>query len=165
MNEKPILFSPEMAGLTAAGKKTQTRRTVRAQYVETKLRPFKILRDAFVDSVDNVILYRYGGVGDRLWVQESFRLDQITYRADGATRKRKRYIHGMYMPKMASRTTLEIIKVRIQHLREITEEDAVCEGTSGRAAFFALWDMLHGTHVSSNTNPLVEVYDFRKVIR
>jgi len=90
-------------------------------------------------------------LGDRLWVRETFfdarpfkhqplfaamDLDYI-YRADYAYREGKREpsvigLHhwkpSIFMPRIASRITLEIVSVRVERLRDISEDDAIAEG-------------------------------------
>lgn len=87
----------------------------------------------------------YTPPASRLWVREALergdwgdRKDAVYYRADGtalwdltqpATWVWKRdALPAMFMPRGASRITLEILSVRVQRLREITEDDAIAEG-------------------------------------
>lgn len=83
----------------------------------------------------------YGKPGDRLWVRETWApfdaktmrdRDRATllYRADD---ERKHESDGpwrpsIYMPRWASRLTLELTDVRVQRLKEISKEDAIAEG-------------------------------------
>lgn len=90
----------------------------------------------------------YGAAGDRLWVRETWEdsglkkpftmarggpeLPPVLYAADlpatwqGHTEYRRR--PSIFMPRWASRLTLEISEVRVQRLQEISEEDAKAEG-------------------------------------
>ena len=98
----------------------------------------------------------YGKLGDRLWVRETFcwkfidppgpngYYDGYWYAAtdntpmavdgDGGQRLRKNgeeaspWISGLRMPREASRITLEITEVRVERLREISENDVRAEG-------------------------------------
>lgn len=98
----------------------------------------------------------YGAPGDRLYVKEAWRtferpddlVDGVLFEADGAFRAiensreaAERWIeahangkHGdrwrspLYMPRDASRLTLEITEIRAERLQAITEEDARAEG-------------------------------------
>ena len=93
----------------------------------------------------------YGVPGDRLWVREAWRAaayydrqppreigGHVTYVADetnGALPGSGRYRHARFMPRWASRITLEITDVRVERLHEITEDDAYAEGIE-----FDAWD-------------------------
>lgn len=96
----------------------------------------------------------YGQPGDRLWVREPWRvgvcadgfspreLDPRTWKVDNgglwydATEtepkhpisERGRYRHARFMPRWASRITLELTAVRVERLHEISEEDVLAEG-------------------------------------
>lgn len=96
----------------------------------------------------------YGVPGDRLWVKETWcawdtteeniECDEVegnvaslvergigrhhvTYRAD-PNRYANKWRPSIFMPRWASRITLEIEAVRVERLIEISEEDAVAEG-------------------------------------
>ena len=146
-----------------------------------------------------------GYVGDRMWLRESWRPsfddelhDVVEYRVDGAKRKPQikdkdvgmRFNEAcefsestdpwrspMFMPRWASRLTLEVARVRVERVQSITEEDAIAEGvdavsladvprqatTSRRADFAQLWDRLYGkTGHAWAKNPWVWVVEFRK---
>lgn len=145
-------------------------------------------------------------VGDRLWVREAWRShaqyddlapsqmsgdEPVRYGADGnqqtwgypAISKIGRYRPSMLMPRWASRLTLTVTDVRVQRLKEISEDDARAEGAyiarrSGRVAdnyesmaiagiWFAtarhwyadLWDRINGPG-SWDANPWVAAYTF-----
>lgn len=78
-------------------------------------------------------------VGSRLWVKETFRncgLDtprrQWEYRADESREDADmcpvKWTPSIFMPRKASRITLEITGVRVERLHDISEEDAKAEG-------------------------------------
>ena len=118
MKQYPILFSGFMVRALLAGHKTQTRR------IGTKT-PYQ--------------------KGDRLWVRESCatwegcRRD-VVYRADTSDYEWNKIKHdknhgapwklrpSIHMPKWASRLTLCVTDVRVQHLQDISESDAMAEG-------------------------------------
>lgn len=146
----------------------------------------------------------YGSVGTRLYVKEGFTHItgngvRIHYRADGEPLDRegkpipheagtRRWMSPLFMSRKQSRLQLEVWRVRVQRLHEITEDDAKREGvtpfftqfpeigrdqklTTGeyardaehRAAFAVLWDELNGKRALWITNPWVWAVDFRVV--
>lgn len=83
----------------------------------------------------------YGVPGDRLWVREAWATHacfdhipprdltarSIHYQADGQIKTGKNR-PGMFMPRWASRITLEVTAVRVELLQAISEADAIAEG-------------------------------------
>lgn len=145
----------------------------------------------------------YGKPGDRLWVRETWAtipdedecsiadLTQMTeecgpatlfYRADpGLKHPCGKWRPSIHMPKWASRITLEITEVRVQRLRDISENDvldeglAICPGgfmlpdwphyfESPQDAYKHLWESLHGKG-SWDANPYVWAISFKRVER
>jgi hypothetical protein len=131
----------------------------------------------------------YGVPGDRLWVRETWaqnedqlsetRMDaSIRYRADGEQRAldnggEKPWRPSIFMPRWASRITLEVTGVRIERLQAISEADAKAEGANPgkwptmrqqpyQAGYSALWDSINGAG-SWNANPWVWVVTFRRI--
>lgn len=146
----------------------------------------------------------YGGPGDRLWVRESFQpllADGVDWSdADYSTgegyainyvatngvkefydcRNDKafcaRITPSIFMPRWASRITLQITDVRVERLHEITESDAEAEGAlmgydgpysfhqafNFRGGFMNLWQTIHGAD-SWKSNPWVWVVNFNRV--
>ena len=184
INERPILFSAAMVRAILAGTKVQTRREVKlrnGQYIPPSERADpngwrQMLR-----------LCPYGHAGDRLWVRETFADAgcRLTYRADqddGAHCVVKKWIPSIHMPRAASRIPLEIVSVRVERLRDISEADAVaegcvaepcdhsrqscedigCYGPTAAGVFHWLWDQLNGPD-SWDANPWVWVIEFRRV--
>lgn len=84
----------------------------------------------------------YGQIGDRLWVRETWAAINepsqpgepvAAYRADGGEVDRiltevRAWKSPIFMPRWASRLTLEITDIRVQRLQDISEEDARAEG-------------------------------------
>lgn len=153
MKERPMLFSAPMVNAILAGIKTQTRRLVKPQPDRDQRYPSgyifewwsgKYLNVVDAKSADALERCRYGQIGDRIWVRETWaqnadqlsdtRMDtSIVYRADGERRAfdngiEKRWRPSIHMPRWASRILLEITEVRAERLQDISEEDAIAEG-------------------------------------
>lgn len=80
-----------------------------------------------------------GSVGDHIYVKETFQTGEYAqneprgyvYRAtdpDWETTKEWKWKSSMFMPRSASRITLEVTAIRQEHLRDISESDAMAEG-------------------------------------
>jgi hypothetical protein len=131
----------------------------------------------------------YGVPGDQLWVRETFNVGwldggKVLYRADGGSAKDAGYPHeptwrpSIFMPRACSRITLELTEVRVQRLQEISEEDALAEGTGDwamesnaiitsvtmRNAFSKLWDFINKKRgFGWDVNPWVWALTFRRL--
>jgi hypothetical protein len=92
---------------------------------------------------------------------------------------------SLHMPRWASRLTLDVTRIRIERLQEITEEDAIAEGiqrniglthfcgaphrahgcprqhNTAREAYADLWDSINGARARWTTNPWVWMIDFK----
>lgn len=154
VKERPILFSGPMVKAILAGKKTQTRRLVKAP------------RGSEPSHAGVDFGCPYGQLFDRLWVRESWQCNhadqdrsKVNYRADG--RDRLLWTPSIHMPRWASRITLEVTDVRVQRLQDISEEDAKAEGAEGREAFASLWDAINGNRASWASNPWTWAIGFR----
>jgi hypothetical protein len=149
------------------GRKTQTRRVMKPQPVQQtgwvggaywERRPARGIVPADQWSIAGVLRFcPYGQRGDRLWVRETCRadeldsgLDGVRYPADGAFRAiadsseaAARWVEmyayrgqtgatvpAIHMPRWASRITLEITSVRAERLQNISESDARDEGVT-----------------------------------
>lgn len=84
------------------------------------------------------------------------------------------YRHARFMPRWASRLTLEVVSVRVERVRDISEYDALAEGVSGwvydercetaRDGFRVLWDTINAARgFGWAANPWVWVVEFRRV--
>ena len=148
--EHPILMSGTLVRATLSGAKTQTRRLI-TPLPEPPFMPQqswgpKGLEIAFgptnrrEDGGPRWWRCPFGGVGDRLWVRETWAClsgvvrpgEPLAYRADTAGGERVRvdapWRPSIHMPRWASRLTLEITEVRAQRLQDCSEEDARAEG-------------------------------------
>lgn len=194
MKERPILFTSEMVRAILDGRKTQTRRILK--FPETgnppdETRGFVFKPEYYTHPCP------YGQPGDRLWVRETFTLTQFNkpvYRSDardkdgyrwssieiGDPKNEVKWKPSIYMPRWASRITLEITSVRVERLKDITQEGAEkegwpClvgsafpedfkEGISGngqRTWFRKLWNKINGPGAWEK-NPWVWVIEFKK---
>ena len=143
----------------------------------------------------------YGQPGDRLWVRETwaprgvnpvyrpdgkFGAAVIEYRADGTRatwnhdpiqRIKDDWRPSIFLPRWASRITLEVTAVRVERLQDISENDAKAEGVenansfvgigadddaANRYAYRELWESINGAG-SWAENPWVWVIEFRRV--
>ena len=137
----------------------------------------------------------YGQPGDRLWVRETwaprgvypvtrpdgkFGAAVIEYRADGqrATwnhdpiqRIKDDWRPSIFMPRWASRITLEVTKVRVERLQDINRGGAMAEGcpfmniakmTKPLGWYRDLWESINGPG-SWAANPWVWVVEFRRI--
>lgn len=148
--ERPILFSSEMVRAILDGRKTQTRRIVKSEIALDWLDNAKF-NPEFVAHPENDMC-KYGKVGDRLWVRETFAIVPRTAYAQSDNCQQiikpncnhdaaifragwERSTGGIcwkpsiHMPRWASRITLEITSIRVERLHEIKKADAISEGT------------------------------------
>ena len=128
--------------------------------------------------------------GDSLWVRETWatRSDlgrHVEYRAshqepderpfDHIYDQHTRWKSSMFMPRWASRITLEVTDVRFQRLQDISDKDAIAEGAMttkywtpdmvepGRAAYRKIWDSINRKKHPWDSNPWVWAYTFRRI--
>ncbi|MFN3323437.1 MAG: hypothetical protein ACK5AZ_08075 [Bryobacteraceae bacterium] len=193
MKERPIIFSGPMVRAILDGRKTQTRRVVRPQPKapmgpERKMRscPYGApgerlwVRETFcVESCREVgyypppfgdgrpIRHIYDGDEWLWWEQPHYRSTDPTPQLDiGVGDPGVRWRPPMFMPRWASRITLQISKVRVERLQEIRLEDAWAEGIppdSGDAiaAFADIWDRINAKRgFGWDANPWVWVVQF-----
>jgi hypothetical protein len=199
MREKPILFSGPMVRAILDGRKTQTRRVVKPSWIAAA----DAAGESWGPEGDQNYwagVCPYGQPGDKLWCKETFRFDGIDHRVGMAERRNSdlsfradmeadRSVNdcpwrpSIFMPRWASRITLEITSVRVERLQEISEADAKAEGIHKPAGsqfwyadprenvlpsmspvggYWNLWNSINGPG-SWDANPWVWVIEFRRV--
>lgn len=75
---------------------------------------------------------------------------------------------SIFIPRVASRITLEIVSVRVERLNDISEADVIAEGCPseilyGTGWYRELWETINGAG-SWDENPWVWVVEFKRVI-
>ena len=141
----------------------------------------------------------YGQPGDRLWVRETFALRQdcepdtdkarhyAMYRADGGDAADPMNWHdyggkwkpSIFMPRWASRITLEVTGVRVEMLQAISQSNVFAEGLhnaqqseiemrvghtlSAQQCYFELWDQINAKRAPWASNPWVFVIEFKRI--
>ena len=192
MKIRPILFSTPMVQAILAGRKTQTRRIARisTQFYDC-VEPHKDFANEFVPYIDGEPCPSFTGpwmVGMNLWVRETFAtsiedspavrkalesggLDHALYKADGENLPGVKWTPSIFMPRWASRITLEITSVRVERLHDIDHDDATAEGWPGpsgatafpRVWYRFLWEKINGA-ASWEANPWVWVLEFKRIM-
>lgn len=205
MKERPILFNGEMVRAILAGRKTQTRRVIKQTDSGYAKEPNGHRRWHLGDP-DAVLACPLGQPGDRLWVRETFIQgwkyendipDQynedgsekpvhtwyratdgdISWYTDDEMHDSPPWKPSIHMPRSASRITLEIVSVRFERLRDISEADAIAEGVTVQdihkqgycageyfpPAVRAFRDLWLSTGGDWDANPWVWVVEFKRV--
>lgn len=135
----------------------------------------------------------YGQPGDRLWVRETFAFcvrdkcgpiaDSLIYRADGNEDWDGNWKPSIFMPREASRITLEVTGIRVERLQDISEADVLAEGCKGEPCdharrsckeigcrgpvptvgdYRSLWDSINAKTAPWASNPWVWVVEFKR---
>ena len=131
----------------------------------------------------------YGAVGDSLWVRETWAVhvcshekpselyhpQRVWYKTEDDTthQYRGKWRPSIFMPRWASRITLEVTNVKVQHLWEISEYDMNKEGVPSPSdnagmhwvtPWVKLWDSINEDRgYGWETNPFVWVVEFKVV--
>lgn len=193
VKERPILFSAPMIKAIREGRKTQTRRIVKGLAGIDE--PDNLGDGESLWDGEKAITCPYGRPGDRLWVRETwgtiqaydhlpprdipkgspvgFKTDDIgrwcQTGCDGAAGK---WRPSIFMPRWASRITLEIVSVQVELLQEISAEDCIAEGLSTnlrehdavcdlKDKYRALWDSINDKNHPWDLNPWVWAVEFK----
>jgi hypothetical protein len=199
VKERSILFSGEMVRATMDDRKTKTRRVIKPQ--PEHVWGFGVrhgdpeyfsahVRYSGGHQPDPWIHCPYGKPGDKLWVRETWGLwdtdpedgpenATIFWKATDLDidhlKHQLRYQlwrPSIFMPRWASRITLEVTGVRVERLHEITPDEAYQEGVGNNwqpesnqiATFSRLWDSLNAKRgYSWESNPWVWVIEFKRI--
>lgn len=199
MKERPIIFSGPMVRVILQGRKTQTRRIAKEfnemPNLDGILKRFPNQQGCPYGEPGDRLWVRET---HRYWWPdwEDPDLCRCRYKADDAVvdlpvewdkgsqfftpedadldKEPSRWRSLIYMPRWASRITLEITGVRVERLQEISEEDAWKEGFpdpdgknkeyTDRARYWyqTIWESINGPG-SWDTNPWVWVLEFKRV--
>lgn len=201
VRERPILFSGPMIRAILDGRKSMTRRVIK------NLNPTFVASNPEPHHIANAVPCPYGAPGDRLWCKEHwYPAFARTATNSGVMFPSLGNPHGAplghpneanpgwspngngkgwknprFMPKYAARIWLEITEVRVQRVQEISEEDAIAEGSvpdpdldvapgvsdgfEHRMAFARLWDTLNAKRPGCSwaESPWVWAISFRKL--
>lgn len=207
--ERPILMGTPMVRATLANRKTQTRRLVTPQptgaWRIVPAFPFEAparwVETSAGDPPARIPVRCPYVVGETLYVRErltcaapdAFGDRWAHYAADGALafegpaalewRWKRPVLPSIHMPRAACRIRLRVEAVRVERLRDITEDDAKAEGvtpddqpggfltgpadhhydtSTHRGAFAALWQGINGKRAGWSQNPLVFVVTFSR---
>ncbi len=192
MKETGIIMSGNHPKLVLDGRKTQTRRVIKITPDDWELKRINhgavVLfwpTDIETDGVYKLIKCPYGQVGDRLWVRETHKLIATEdgwvalYKADDTTRlcncvvdshydgyynvRLNRWRPSIFMPRWASRITLEITDIRVERLLDMSLADVKAEGFVDDHVdeFENLWDSLNAKRgYGWSSNPWVWVISF-----
>jgi hypothetical protein len=196
--ERPILFSAPMVRAILEGRKTQTRRIIKTEpkivhalYADGTIETEQIFRNP-----DYKVRCPYGVSGDRLWVRETWNTSNqwrdykpsdipsgvpIYYAADYDKQGLidcAPWRPSIFIPRWASRITLEVTKIRVQRLQAISDGDCEAEGVrpsvdgngqdwrddeSGwRRTYRQLWQSINDPD-SWDANPYVWIVEFEAV--
>ena len=187
-----------------AGRKVQTRRLLDPlMYLvvdgdETTGRVVNQSEPSFGALAMGYVKKPYAERGDRLWVKETWRPSfnpgrglVVRYDADASERvfgvddvpptwtmpkaAARGNVTPLFMPRWASRLTLEVSDVRVERLHDISASDVVAEGidparTPGIGsdaalvdAYRQLWDSINGERAPWASNPWLWVVSFRRL--
>ncbi|QRG06144.1 hypothetical protein EZH22_24670 [Xanthobacter dioxanivorans] len=210
MTDRPILFSAPMVRALLAGTKTQTRRAIPEAMQES----YSNYDDWCSNVSAGVPTSRQWErefyleririqPGDRLWCRENHAICPRTawalpktvspddadfaayYQADFDRSGKPRWKPSIHMPRWASRLTLYVTDVRVERLKDISEDDARAEGVVQRPdgwftvidvqrgmtgaathavdSYAMLWESINGLG-SWTQNPWVAAYTFVPVL-
>jgi hypothetical protein len=202
MKERQILFSGPMVRAILEGRKTQTRRVVKPQPIISAGINEREINEAWQNGFIDVKC-PYGAPGDHLWVRETWFCGMmasevnIFYAANDEgysielsefdedelaqvkrwSEKNNVWNPSIHMPRWASRIQLEVTRIRVERLQEISQNDAIAEGVkitkygcykhnyphpclNAVDGYRELWEFINGPG-SWDANPWVWVVEFK----
>lgn len=185
----PILFQPDMVQAILERRKMQTRRIPNAQNARWQVGDHLWVRERALYWTDGA-----AGTSDVVYAEApeipQLLLDNNRLLVERETRNaiatstigKWRWRNAIFMPRWASRLTLEVVQVRLQHLQEITPEDAEAEGIPNPCGYYCdvhighvdhhgtirayerLWDSINAKRgYPWESNPLVRAFTFEVV--
>lgn len=120
-------------------------------------------------------------VGQKLWVREAWHThtnrnkykprdlpvnSKIYYSCEMPEKKTSyigKYRNALFMPRWASRITLEVTAVRAENLVTLSYNDAIKEGFDSIKSFKAYWDKINKKRgFSWQSRPWVWIYEFKR---
>jgi hypothetical protein len=189
MKEHAVILGSEMVRAILEGRKTQTRRVIKPQPSEGDLVGFSFFSGDDAIEMRNyplrqsrIVKCPYGQPGDRLWVKETWNLTaqgKPYYRAAYTSDAEKEMMHhriapwksARFMPRIFSRITLEVVRIRVERVQEISTKDCVAEGMTwdgpcglnvALEKYMDLWDKLNAKRgYGWEVNPWVWVIEFK----
>ncbi|MBL1177610.1 hypothetical protein [Pantanalinema sp. GBBB05] len=196
VKERPILFSAPMVQAILEDRKTQTRRVVKLPpfdpsddslqaHALTNLdkckygkpgdrlwvkETFWIELDSDWSEVEQKTYYHSVDLSSSNWADVRYVASEPNFSGhDGiSTAYEKR--PSIFMPRWASRITLEVTDVRVERLQSITNSDAAAEGViqvgyqyQPKDAFLGLWQSINGKTYPWDSNPWVWVVSFKRI--
>ena len=198
VKETGLICTPESVSAILEGHKTQTRRVIRNVYSEVTpvdgvkrdcIRDLDLLPSRLDIAPDNWELCPYGVPGERLWVRERWRLEggfntSVCYFTKcfcglNGVQGEKGWKSPRFMPKWACRIWLEITRVRVERVQDISYDDCIAEGIVDVARaekrksrpgerpieqFATRWEILNLPRgYGWDLNPWVWVIEFKKL--
>ena len=164
--ERPLIMTPENAQKSHDGVKTNTRRLNGLERINLRPNRWEGSHFTSVEGKMCAVFYGigkhrqmrqaffpYGNVLDRLWIREAWApaVNHGGYIYKGTVEPGDfsaiKFRSARYMPRIACRTVVEITKVCIQRVQEISREDAIAEGMptqSPMTRFAELWESING---------------------
>jgi hypothetical protein len=199
MKEKPILFQPWKVNKILEWDFDKQGNMQTRRIIPESLQ----LCESPEDAPETFIQWcKYGQPGEHLWVRETWNViavderdnlykwwsdvkasernhlhsfDGVSYKADHNPRDEDYpWVPSIFMPRWASRITLEVVNVRVERVQDISKADAQAEGVTPvgsdldylkyRAGFQTLWNSINAKRgYGWNANPWCWVVEFRKI--